>query len=231
MSVVDLDRDKARELVEAAPLPLQPRKNVLQRGADEEIFLLEAQLASRGRTVVRVEHAGQAFPMALVIDGAEMVAFIEPAKIELARCARRPQPEGIHDLRAEAGYWHIECRRLHLDKIEPAVTGNAVLVGLADDPAIKADWIGEVSPWKLPGGAKAQPSLRLFMLRATSERLRDQAKLIPIAVAIGRNARRRRALEQAGGKPAQSTVAQGNIDLLFSEGLGADAGLCQALAT
>src|SRR5258708_13206856 len=141
MSVVDLDRDKARELVEAAPLPLQPCKNVLQRGADEEIFLLEAQLASRGRTVVRVEHAGQAFPMVLVIDGTEMVAFIEPAKIELACCARRPQPQGIHGLRAEAGHWHIERRRQHLAGIEPAVMGYAVLVVLAHNPATQSDGI------------------------------------------------------------------------------------------
>src|SRR5260221_12198022 len=121
MSVVDLDRDKARELVEAAPLPLQPCKNVLQRGADEEIFLLEAQLASGGRTVVRVEHAGQAFPMALVIDGAEMVAFIEPAKIELARCARRPKPQGIDGLRAEDGHWQIELLRQHQAGIHTTV--------------------------------------------------------------------------------------------------------------
>src|SRR4029450_6850748 len=200
MRVVDLDRDEARQLVEAALLPLQPREDILQRGADEEILLLETQLAPRGCAVMRIEHAGQAFPLDLAADGAEMVALVEAAQIEFARRACRPQPQGVHGVRAKARHRHIECGRQHLAGIEPAVTDSAMLVGLGNDSAIEADGIAEIRPRELPRGAIVQPDIGFLMLPAALDSLREHAELIADAIAIGRNARSRRALEQAGGK-------------------------------
>jgi hypothetical protein len=59
--VVQLDGERRRAALELPALGHVLREHVLQRGAHEEVLLLEAQLLALRRGVVRVEHAREFF--------------------------------------------------------------------------------------------------------------------------------------------------------------------------
>ncbi len=84
MRVVELDRDRLRQILELAPLGEMLREHVLQRSADAEVLLLEAQLLALRRRVVRVQHARQVLRVDLLGDRGGVVAGVERLDLETA---------------------------------------------------------------------------------------------------------------------------------------------------
>ena len=77
MGVVELDRDLVGQQIERFVLLVEAREDVLQRGADEEILLLQPQLAPHVRRVVRVEHLGEVLRLVLLLDRLDVVALLK----------------------------------------------------------------------------------------------------------------------------------------------------------
>ena len=90
MGVVELNGHLVRQFVPGFVMFLVAIEDVLQRGADEEILLLQAQLLAHFGGVVGVEHFRQVFRGVLVGNSLDVVALIEVAQIEIARRHGRP---------------------------------------------------------------------------------------------------------------------------------------------
>ncbi len=219
--VVDLDRHEIRQIRDRSLLALQPLQDVLQRGADEEILLPEPQLAAGLGAVVRIEHLGQAFPMRLVADRAQMIALVEAPQIELLRRAGRPQAQRVDGVGAVARHRHVERRRQHVGRLDPLVV---------DDAAVEPHGIGQVRARKLPRPAEAQPVVRLLVLPAAFDALGEHAEFVADAVAVGRHADRGRAVEQAGRQAAEAAVAEAGIGLLLRHRFDVAADFAQGFA-
>ena len=80
MRVVQLHRNLVRQLRPARVILLVAEQYVLQRSADEEILLLQTQLAPHLGGVIRVQHLGQVLRFILVGDRLDVVALIEIAQ-------------------------------------------------------------------------------------------------------------------------------------------------------
>ena len=65
-------------------------QDVLQRAADQEVLLQEAQRPAGLGRIVRVEHAGERFGGDVVDHGADEVALRELGEVEATRAPRLP---------------------------------------------------------------------------------------------------------------------------------------------
>ena len=59
--IVQLDRHLVRQFVKIRVIFGESEENILERSADEEVLLLEPQLASHFRGIIWIEHFGKVF--------------------------------------------------------------------------------------------------------------------------------------------------------------------------
>mmetsp|Transcript_12381 Transcript_12381/g.42919 ORF Transcript_12381/g.42919 Transcript_12381/m.42919 type:complete len:540 (+) Transcript_12381:442-2061(+) len=118
--VVELHAHLAGQL---PPLPrplLEPPQDVLQRGAHEEVLLLEPQLLAHVRVVDGVQHAADALSAPLRLDRLVEVPGVEAREVELRARAAAPQPQVVRVVRPVAGHGHVVCNRQdHLPALPP----------------------------------------------------------------------------------------------------------------
>ena len=65
------------QLLDGAGAAAEAAEEVLDRGRDEEVLLLEAELLALGCVVVGVQHLGNLLSVLAVLDGLEEVALVE----------------------------------------------------------------------------------------------------------------------------------------------------------
>ncbi|KAF1853432.1 hypothetical protein Lal_00041062 [Lupinus albus] len=82
MGVVELDRGVVGQGAQVAAFGLVARHEVLQRGRGEEVFLAQAQFLPLGGGIARVEHAGDRLGAHPLLEGAHMVAAVEPGEVD-----------------------------------------------------------------------------------------------------------------------------------------------------
>ena len=90
VGVVQVDADLFRQQLEAGVAAQVAPHQILQAGADEEVFLVQAQLSAGRRGVVRVQHARHVFGMVLALDRRHVVATVERRQIDLFGSPGRP---------------------------------------------------------------------------------------------------------------------------------------------
>ena len=102
MRVVELDGhllreaveggEAARLIVDAVALLVAP-DDVLHGGGDEEVLLGQPQLPPRGHVVVGIEDPADVLGAGARLDGADVVALVELAEVELLDGARAPEAQ------------------------------------------------------------------------------------------------------------------------------------------
>ena len=92
-----------------------------------------------------------------------------------------------------------------------------VLVVILLGMAAGADVMSDFGPGCFPGIAEAQPFVGLLNLPAVLYFLVEEPELVADAVADGGNVQRGERLHVAGGKAAQSAVAQTGLGLVIQE--------------
>jgi hypothetical protein len=93
-------------------------------------------------------------------------------------------------------------------------------VALVADMAVEAHRVDRLRALELPGIAEGEPVLGPLHLPAIVEALLEQAVLVADPVAVGRDAERGHAVEQAGGEPAEAAIAQRGVGLDLEHLLG-----------
>ncbi len=211
--VVELDRDLVGEHVERVVRLLVAPDDVLERRGDEEVLLLEPQLLARHAVVVRVEHLRDRLGRVLRANGRDVVALVELAEVELPRRARRPEPEGVDVVGPEAGDGRVERHRHDLGRVDPLVDDPSAPVGVLDHAAVELHRIERLRATDLPRVAEAQPVVRLLDLVTASDPLMEDPVFVADAVAVARQLERRHRVEEAGGEPAETAVAETGVPL------------------
>jgi len=226
MGVVELHRHFVRQRVERHAGFVEAVEHVLQRGADEEVLLLQAQLAAHFGGVVGIEHLGEVFRIVLVLDGADVVALVEVLEVEVAAGLGRPQAHVVHRAGVVAGDRVVVGHRHHVVGLDPLVALVAVAVGEFDHAAVELHLVEHFRPREFPGVAVAQPVVGVLDLLAVLDALVEHAVFVADAVAVAGDAHGRHRIEEAGGEPAEAAVAERRVGLDLGNGLRleADAG-------
>ena len=211
MRVVQLNRHVIGECIEGVVRVEEPLDDVLERGGDEEILLLQAQLASDLGRVVRVQDLRQVLGLGLLLDRLEVVAFVEVLEVEVARRLRRPEAHAVHRPGVVSGHRRIARHGEHRVGVHPVGPEMPELVDELHDAAAEAHRKEHLRPRHLPGIAVAQPRVRMLDLGAAFNRLEEDAVLVADAVPEPGQRQRRHRIEDAGRKPAEAAVAERGI--------------------
>ena len=215
--VVQLDRVLRRELVEVLVRLLVAPNDVGDRTGDEEVLLLETQIAPRLVVVVRVEDLRDDLARVLVLDRAHVVAVVEDLEVELVARARLPEAQCVHGVVPEACDRGVERDAEDLVRVDPARGEVASLVGDGDDATAELDAHGVLGPHVLPGVAEAQPLVRALDLPPVPDLLLEDAELVADAVAVSGEAEGRHRVEEARGEAPEAAVAETRLRLVLED--------------
>ena len=215
MGVVELDRDLRRELVPAPrPLPEAP-EDVLQGGGDEEVLLLEPQLLAGVLVVRGIEDLGDVLGLVLVLHRPHVFAGVEAQEVELAARLRRPQPEGVHVVGAEAHDQGVVGHRVDVLGVDPAGEVPALRVTHVLGAAVELHREESVRTRDLPWVAVAKPVVGGLDLEAVPDALLEDPVFVADAVAVEGHPQGGRRLEKAGREAAKAPVAEARVPLLL----------------
>ncbi len=95
MRVVQLDRVLAGEIIPVVVLLFEHLDQITNSRSAEKVLLLEPELLSRIRRIIRVEHRGDIFSPLPRLDGAEIITLIELSKFEFIGRLSLPQSQVV----------------------------------------------------------------------------------------------------------------------------------------
>ncbi len=214
MGVVELDRHllgEAGEVVVVAQVAVQ---DVLQRGGNEEVLLLQPQFLAVLALVVGVENLRESLGKGLAAHRLNVVALVEGVEVELPRRPRRPQAQVPHRRRREARNRVVEGHRHDFLGIDPLADLVALRIAEAEILAAEAHPIEHRGARHLPRIAEAQPVFRLLDLLALLDALGEHAVFVADAVADARIVVGEQAVEEAGGEAPEAAVAERGVGLV-----------------
>ena len=197
MRVVELHRVKLREpVIIAAVVLAEASQNILQRRAGEHILLLDAQLLSFQRRVVRIQNARNVLGLVLRLECLDIILRVERVKVELLLRLALPEPERPDRPVFIANDRHIIRNR--------------------DDRLVrKVDLYGQLVAPVAPGVSELRPVVGVLALAAVFKALLEKTEPIAKAVARQRHVAGRRTVQKACREPSKAAVAQRRVlDLL-----------------
>ena len=124
MRVVELEDDTVGELGEVESLREHAVEEVADRGGDEEVLLLQAQLFALRGGVLWVQHLRDVLGERLRSDCLFVVAGIEDAQVERIRGDRAPQAERVDAAVVIPRHHVVVGHRLHVPRRNPAAAGR-----------------------------------------------------------------------------------------------------------
>jgi hypothetical protein len=184
--VVELHRGEFGQAEEVAAVDgAEVAQDILQRGAGEDVLLLDAQLLALERGVVRIEHARDVLGLVLGVERLGVVLGVEGVKIELLFGLALPEAERADGVVLIADDRHVVGH------------GHDGLVG-------EFDAHGQLVAAVAPGVAVLGPVVGALALAVVLDGLPEQAEAVAQAVARERQIAGRRAVEEAGGQSAEA---------------------------
>src|SRR5215813_1550459 len=185
--------------------------DVLDGGGDEEVLLGQAQLAAGQAVVARVQHAADVLGPRPGLDRADVIALVELVQVELADRPRAPEAQRVDRPGAVAGDRRVVGRGAHVARVDPLERDLPVRLRARLHAAVELDAEERAGPRDLPGVAVAQPAVGDLHLRAVDDPLVEDAVVVAEAVAVRGIAEGGQRIEQAGGEPAQTAIAEPGV--------------------
>ena len=140
MSVVELDGDLVREFAPGTRRLLEATDNVIERGGDPKVLLLEAELLAALEVVVGVEDGADGLGALLLGDGALVISVVELLKVKLAAGSfAGPQAEVVGGRGGVAGDGYVVGDGRDSLAALPAGYELARVVGLLADVSVELD--------------------------------------------------------------------------------------------
>lgn len=140
VGIIELDGNLIGELAPGALRLLEAANNVVKRGGNPEVLLLEAQLLASLEVVVGVEDSTDGLSALLVGNGAFVVAIVELLEVELAaRGLGGPQAQVVGRRGIVAGNRNVVGNSLDNLATLPGGHGLALIVGGLLDAAKELD--------------------------------------------------------------------------------------------
>ena len=219
VGVVELEHDPLRQVAKVEALLQLIVEEIADRAGHEEVLLLEAQLLALRRRVLGVEDLGDVLGEGLRAGRLGVVAGVEDLQVEALGRLGAPQPQGVDDAVAEARDHVVVGDAEHVPSGDPARALDAVLVDVLLGVTAEVHLDGGLRVRELPRGAQPQPRVRALDLAAVLvEGLPEDAVLVADAVADAGHVHGGQRVDEAGGQPAETAVAQPGLDLLRAQG-------------
>ena len=209
MGVVQMDGIELAESPQITELPQMASDQVLQRGADQEGLLLQAQDAAGLGAVVGVEHPVQRVGGDAVFGRAGMVTLAEGREVDRIGGRCMPLAQGRDALAVVGRHDEVIAFGDQAFGGQPAACAPL----LHEDPAAEAHRIAQLGTMDFPGVAGAHPVVRRLDLAATLDGLGKHAVLVAQAVTKGRQAYFSEGIQEAGRQTAEAAIAQGRVGL------------------
>ena len=220
VGIVDMDGDLIRKVIERRVLPQMTVHNILHGCRYKEILLAQPQALALRMVIRRVEHLADDFRHRVLLHGAHIVALIEERHVE-ARGFRGPQAQYADPLAILAGDEHVVWNR-H-DRLIIFVLRVVIgAVPLVLNLALKAHFDGALLLGDEPYLAAGQPEIRQLRLPAVHDLLLENAVFVEDRITGGKIPLRGKAVEVAGGKPSQASIAEARVRLAVIEAFHLD---------
>ena len=215
MSVVDVDSVLLGKILKGGVIPEVPCNDILYRGGDKEILLTQPEALALGVIVGGVEHLADDLRHSLLLHGSHVIALVEHCHVD-AVDLRRPQTQHCNASAVLAGHHHIigDCLDgLAADKLDLV----EVVIPAVLDLALELDLNGLILSGHEPYFAAGEPEIGHLRLPAVDYLLLENAVFIEYRVAHASVALICQGVKVAGGKPAQTAVAETRIRLAVIE--------------
>lgn len=133
MGVVELNSDLVWERAPSAPRLLEASNDVVKRGGNPKVLLLQTQFLASLEIVIGIQYSADRLSALLISDGAFVVAIVELLKIKLAAGSLAgPETQVIGGGCSVA--WNRNIIRDSLDNFAALPDGNALAVGVGGFP-------------------------------------------------------------------------------------------------
>ena len=214
VGIVDMDghlfRQQRKIIAEAAFKILQ---RVLQRGAGEEIMLLQPQLLALQMVILGIEHLADNGGQLLFLHGLGIIAAVEGGKIQRLGGMGAPHAQRVHRFAVVARHRHIIGHGLHGVVILQGEDSAAVYFAFLHIAAVM-HLAGILHGREFPHVAVFQPVIGHLDLLPFQNALAEKAVFIANGAAHGGQGKGGQAVHKAGGQAAQAAVAQAGLRLL-----------------
>lgn len=144
MGIVELNGDLLGEFLPGTLGLFEAANNIVERGCDPKVLLLQAELLASLEVVVGVKHGADGFGALLIGDGAFVVAIVELLKVEFAaRSLAGPETKIVCGGGGVAGNGNVVSDGL--DDLAAVPGGNRLAIGVGRflDITIELDLRGE----------------------------------------------------------------------------------------
>ena len=120
VGIVELDGHLVGEGMDFVAVGPEAAQDVVERAGDEEVLLLEAQVAPLLNVVVGVQHLGDVFGEGFGLVGLHVLAGVEEGEVEFLGGLGRPQAQVVDGVVAVAGDGQVVGHAQHSFIIHPA---------------------------------------------------------------------------------------------------------------
>ena len=196
VSIVKLDSNIVTKVVKSAELSQMLFENIRHRSGGEEIFLLESEYLALFTVIVRVKHLRDVLSVIFSLYSTIIVSTVELSEVEILHALSLPKSECANVLSAKADNRHIIRHSI-----------NSLVAVFNDYLVIFASL--------RPRVAVLSPVVSFFLLEAVNYLLLEKAILVSYSVAVQRQVMSGGGIEEASGKSAKTTVAEGSVLYFF----------------
>ena len=151
--------------MQAATIVQMLLQQILNRGADKEVLLLESQFLALRGCVIRIQNTRQVLGINLVSDSRGIVAGVEVFNLERNDGATRPQAQMIDSGAVVARDEHVIAHCPHILSIYPVMTDGALRVTVGLTAATKPDSVSHPATAAFPEVLVLEPGASEFALR------------------------------------------------------------------
>ena len=185
MRVVDLNRRVVREIMVVTATGRTLREDQLRTGGHHQILLVDTEATAGLVGIVRIEEQRQVLIDGGLIEGDAVMddPLVDGIEVEEVQCVRAALVAGHSEL--------IEARGIGLPR-ELHRVGH----------------VGFLRP-----AVRGQPWVRLLVLDIPFEGLVEQPEVVPEADPVARQVQCCQRIQEAGGKTAETAVAEGRLRL------------------
>ena len=213
VGVVYLDGVVLGEALYIAPLAHVLAHDVLRRGGDEEVLLLEAQSLALNMLIRGVEHLGDDLGHGALLHALDILALGEEVHVQRVGAFCIPQAQVVYLLAAVARDEHVA--RHGDDGGVAGVLGGVVaeVIPMRGDLPAEADLNGVLIARHQPALRGDAPVVGDLCLLSVGELLLEYAQLIADGVPRGLQPQRGHTVHIARGEAAQTAVAETGVRL------------------
>ena len=205
MGIVQLHADLVAEIVETRILSQMRFDDAVDTGADEEILLLQTQVFSFFRTVVRI------YIQADIVDGRKIFAVVPALRRDICRF-RRPKTQRIRHFGIGTDHGHIIRNSQDMGGIDMLEVHIAFFVIGDIQMAVEFDIHGMLRFADLPRIADPEPVVRHLHLFAFGiDHLAEQTVAVTDAVAVDRIIQSGSRVHKARRQTSQTPIAETRI--------------------